>query len=76
MTPEGGNEWEEDTLVGPGPDTVRMPASRPPEAPSGVWEVVPPTVGVLDGGILWAPKPDLPVPGGVRGPTLYQGAWR
>lgn len=76
MTGPGGHEWEEDTLVGPGPDTVRMPTSRPPDAPSGVWEVVPPTRGVLDDGMIWPAEPDLPTPGEVRGPCVYQGAWR
>jgi len=35
--------WEEDTLVGPGPATIRMPTSKPP---SGPFETMPPQPSV------------------------------
>ena len=75
MTGPGGHGWEEDTLVGPGPDTVRMPTSRPPEAPSGVFEIMPPRRGFLEpDGSLWPADPDLPTPGEITGPSTYEGA--
>lgn len=69
VTEPGG--WEEDTLVGPGPETVRMPTSRPPEA--GPWETVPPVFGVLVEGRIWAPLPvpGRPAPGEVLGHGAY-----
>lgn len=75
MTAPGGEEdWEEDTLVGPGPVTVRMPTSRPPEAASGVFEIMPPRRGFLEpDGSLWPVEPELPVPGEIRGPLAYRG---
>lgn len=69
MTSPGG-DWEEDTLAGPGPDTVRMPTARP--AASGVFEIMPPQRGFLEpDGSLW-PIQDLPVPGEIHGGPAYR----
>lgn len=67
--PGGAGEWEEDTDPAP---TVRMPTSKPPSAPSGVFEIMPPQRGFLEpDGSLW-PIDDLPVPGEIHGGPAYR----